>query len=78
MVRVGASCVAKIAQSGRASSAYDPDDVDAFFVIDGDLQFHLIPTEIVGGLTSISLASYDQFKVAQRRSASGEVPCDQA
>lgn len=70
--KVGASWVAGIGQSGRASSPYDPDDVDAFFIVDGDLQFYLIPTQVVGGLTSVSLASYDQFKVAQRWSVSEE------
>lgn len=65
-VKVGASWVARIAQSGRAPSPYDPDDIDAFFLVDGDLDFYLIPTGIVGGLATIHLASYEQFKVARR------------
>lgn len=42
---------------------YDPDDIDFFFVIDGDLDYYLIPVRTVGGLHAISLPAYSEYKV---------------
>jgi hypothetical protein len=40
----GASWTAWISNTGRkARSTYDPDEIDYFFVIDGDFNFYLIP-----------------------------------
>jgi hypothetical protein len=44
---------------------YDPDDIDYFFIVDGDLEFYLIPVAIVGGLHAISLSAYSQFKLSR-------------
>jgi hypothetical protein len=44
---------------------YDPDDIDAFFVIDGDLEFYLIPVAAVGGRYSITLSRYTPFRLEQ-------------
>ena len=46
-----------------AAGAYDPDDIDYFFIIDGDLDYYLIPVAVVGGLSTISLSAYEQFRL---------------
>jgi hypothetical protein len=50
--------------SGRLRT-YDPDDIDAFFVIDGDLEFYLIPVTAVGGRYAVSLSHYADFRLDQ-------------
>lgn len=42
---------------------YDPDEIDDFFVIDGDLSYYLIPLAAVGGLHTVRLAAYGQYRV---------------
>ncbi|MGV9192754.1 group I intron-associated PD-(D/E)XK endonuclease [Microbacterium sp. MC2] len=43
---------------------YDPDEIDDFFIICGDLSCYLIPVEVVGGLHAISVRAYAQYRVA--------------
>jgi hypothetical protein len=50
--------------SGRLRT-YDPDDIDEFFIIDGDLEFYLVPVAAVGGRHSITLSRYAAFRVEQ-------------
>ena len=38
-----------ISNTGKARATYDPDEIDQFFVIDGDFNFYLIPVAAVGG-----------------------------
>jgi PD-(D/E)XK endonuclease len=42
---------------------YDLDDIDDFFVIDGDFSYYLIPVHRVGGLHAIALAAYADCRV---------------
>lgn len=65
-VRVGSTWVARITQSGRGAVPYDIDEVDCFFVVDGELNFYLIASAEVGGLTTIHLSAYEDFRVDQR------------
>ena len=44
---------------------YDPDDIDEFFVIDGDLEFYLIPVAAVGGRYAIALSRCAAYRVDQ-------------
>jgi len=44
---------------------YGPDEIDSFFIIDGDLNYYLIPFATVGGLTGISLSAYQAFRVGR-------------
>jgi hypothetical protein len=44
-------------------STYDPDEIDYFFVIDGELNVNLIPVAAVGGLTAIQLPAYSDYLV---------------
>ena len=43
---------------------YAPDEIDDFFVVDGDLSFYLIPLAAVGGLHAIHLSAYEAYRVA--------------
>ncbi|MGZ4452327.1 MAG: group I intron-associated PD-(D/E)XK endonuclease [Nocardioides sp.] len=56
-----------LSTTGRTRSVYDPDDIDYFFVIDGDLIQYLIPAAAVGGLHAITLSSYETFRVESYR-----------
>lgn len=43
---------------------YDPEIIDLFFIIDGDLAMYLIPSRVVAGRVQILLRTYTQFIVA--------------
>lgn len=42
---------------------YDPDDIDLFFIIDGDLGCYLIPIEAVAGRFALQLSAYEEFRL---------------
>jgi hypothetical protein len=42
---------------------YDPEIVDMFFIVDGDLTMYLVPSRAVGGYTQILLRSYRKYIV---------------
>jgi hypothetical protein len=42
---------------------YGPEEVDHFFVIDGDFAYYLIPAAVVGGFSAIHLSAYDRYKL---------------
>lgn len=42
---------------------YDPDEIDLFFIVDGDLNLYLIPIQAVAGRTSIVVRAYQQYIV---------------
>lgn len=46
---------------------YAPDEIDDFFVIDGDLDYYLIPLSAVGGLHAIHLSAYQQYRLDRAR-----------
>ncbi|MCX2929783.1 group I intron-associated PD-(D/E)XK endonuclease [Mycobacterium sp. CVI_P3] len=60
-VKQGSSWTVWISNTGKVRSTYDPDEVDYFFVIDGDFNFYLIPIAAVGGLTAIQLSAYADY-----------------
>jgi hypothetical protein len=43
---------------------YDPEIIDLFFIVDGDLAMYLIPSRVIAGRVSILLRTYRQFIVA--------------
>jgi hypothetical protein len=61
-MRAGDGWMVRLTRSGT-SRTYDPDDVDFFFVIDGDLAYYLIPVGAVGGLQGIHLAAYADYRL---------------
>ena len=46
---------------------YDPDDIDYFFVLDGDLAMYLIPAQIIAGRVAILLRVYKDYVVGNAR-----------
>jgi hypothetical protein len=42
---------------------YDPEVIDLFFVVDGDLTMYVVPSRAVGGRTKILLRSYKKYIV---------------
>lgn len=52
-----------LSTTGRTRNTYDPDHVDLFFVVDGDMSLYVIPVEVVGGLHAITLSGYQGFRV---------------
>lgn len=45
---------------------YDIEEIDAFFIVAGDLQYYLIPVIRTGGLHAIQLSAYSEFRLPQR------------
>jgi hypothetical protein len=50
------------------SSRTAPDEVDLFFVVDGDLLLYLIPASVAAGRTTLSLGAYRDFIVGDASS----------
>ena len=42
---------------------YDPDSVDFFFILDGDLTMYLIPSRVLAGRVMVLLRSYSKYIV---------------
>jgi hypothetical protein len=42
---------------------YDPDLVDYFFILDGDLTMYVIPSRVIAGRVHILLSNYSEFAV---------------
>lgn len=64
-VRAGKTWRVYLSTTGAGRRTYDPDEIDDFFIIDGELNYYLIPVEAVGGLHMIHLAPYGQYRLAQ-------------
>jgi hypothetical protein len=45
-----------LSTSGKGRRTYGPDEIDDFFVIDGDLDFYLIPAVVVAGVQAVHLS----------------------
>lgn len=61
--RRGGSWVAALNSTSRKCRVYDPDDIDSFFVIDGDLNYFWLPVAVVGGLQQVNLNKYVEFRL---------------
>jgi hypothetical protein len=42
---------------------YDPDAIDYFFIVDGDLTMHLIPSRVAAGRVGLGLRAYTNYIV---------------
>lgn len=62
-VRTGTSWTVWLSTTRHGRTTYDVDEVDYFFVVDGDLGYYLIPSRVVGGLHAIQLSAYDDYRV---------------
>lgn len=63
--RQGTSWTVWISNAGKKRATYDPDEIDHFFVIDGDFCYYLIPVAAVGGLTAIQLSAYRDYRLTR-------------
>lgn len=65
--RAGDSWKVYLSTSRRERRTYTADEIDAFFIIDGDLTYYLIPLAAVGGLHAIHLRGYAHYRVEQAK-----------
>ena len=63
--RRGATWQVALATRRKEVHTYGPEEVDQFFIIDGDLKQYLIPLEVVGGLKVINISAYQAFLLPQ-------------
>ncbi|KAA9393043.1 hypothetical protein FCK90_14345 [Kocuria coralli] len=63
-VRAGHTWKVYLSTARRERKTYDPDEIDDFFIIDGDLNYFLIPVSAVGGLHLIHVGAYDRYRMA--------------
>lgn len=47
--------------------AYSPDEIDLFFIIDGDMTMYLIPSRAIAGRVSILLRTYRKYIIGNVR-----------
>lgn len=53
-----------VAGNGRYDTrVYSPDEIDDFFLIDGDLNFYIVPIEAMRALHTIRLSAYTKYRV---------------
>jgi hypothetical protein len=51
--------------------AYDPDDIDLFFIVDGDMTMYLIPSRAIAGRVRIVLRTYRKYIVGNAQGLLG-------
>jgi hypothetical protein len=51
--------------------AYDPDDIDLFFIVDGDMTMYVIPSRAIAGRVRILLRTYEKYIVGNARGLLG-------
>jgi hypothetical protein len=62
--RAGDSWKVYLSTTRGERRTYGPDEIDDFFIVDGDLNYYLIPVAAVGGLHAIHLNAYGQYRQA--------------
>ena len=67
-VRVGKTWKVYLSSTRKGRIAYDPQDIDFFFTIDGDLDCYLLPVDAVAGLHAIHLAAYSAYRLERLES----------
>jgi len=58
--------------------AYDPDEIDLFFIVDGDMTMYLIPSRAIAGRIAILLRTYRKYIVGNARGLLGDVEAPSA
>ena len=51
--------------------AYDPDEIDLFFIVDGDMTMYLIPSRAIAGRVRILLRTYQKYIIGNARGLLG-------
>ncbi|KXO88732.1 hypothetical protein DVB88_06985 [Tsukamurella pulmonis] len=52
-----------LSTSRQGRTTYEEDEIDQFFIIDGDLTCYRIPLAAVKGLSAVHLSAYGRFRV---------------
>jgi hypothetical protein len=60
--------------SASSDGRYSIDEVDHFGIVDGDHVIYLIPAVVLGGLTSIYVRAYQQYRVGRLWSDPCSIP----
>jgi hypothetical protein len=58
--------------------AYDPDDIDLFFVVDGDMTMYVIPSRALAGRVRVLLRTYRKYAVGNAQGLLGIAAEDMA
>ena len=61
-------------EKGGPRLPYDPDALDYFFIVDGDLALHLIPSQVIAGRVGLGLRTYKRYIVGNATGFLGERP----
>lgn len=61
--RIGSSWNVQLRTNRKHSHTYTPDEIDHFFIVDGDYTYYFIPLKVVGGFSAINLSAYTEYKV---------------
>jgi len=65
VTRAGSTWQVFLSSGGSDRKVYSPDEIDDFFLIDGDLQYYLVPIEAVRGMHAIHLSAYEDYRLPQ-------------
>ena len=65
ILRRDRSWVVSLTSNSAADPLYDPEEIDYFFIVDGELECYLIPVATVGGLRSLNLSAYQHFRLSR-------------
>jgi hypothetical protein len=60
--------IARSYRRNGASVIYDPDSIDLFFIIDGEMRLYLIPINAVVGQSTVNPEAYRAYRVGSARS----------
>ena len=55
--------------------SYDPELIDLFFIMDGDLAMYLIPSRVIAGRVAILLRTYTEYIVGNAAGLMAPRPC---
>lgn len=65
ITRSGGAWQVFLSTGRRERKIYTPDEIDDFFIIDGGLNYYLVPIEAVRGLHAIHLRAYGEYRVSR-------------
>ena len=71
--RDGRSWIVWLSSSSPRRRAYAAEEIDSFFIIDGDLSTYLIPQDVVAGRQAVCLSAYQRFRLPDLPSSVGSV-----
>jgi hypothetical protein len=70
VTRIGKTWKVFLSTSRGGRRTYEPDEIDDFFIVDGDFNVYVIPIVVVGGLHAIHLHAYSAYRAGSLPRAS--------